>query len=299
MKNRDTNKLVMFLALATFCAAAKNQEAVGHLAPFQESWNAFRSLVNRLRKRSTSLLKLNPTGSTENSLALRQAIAKRAAAISAALVTWARKTGKPDVAEQAHVTKSMLLNGRAIDAVERAEHLVELEDEHLDALEAYKINKQVVTTLDDLITEFSENIGRPRAIIKARKQVRQTLPDLLAKAEIELGHMDRLLVLLEDDFEEFVQGYRVSRKIDQVSASRALSELEKANAAVREAKQEVVKAKSAAEIDGKHEEAKTTLAKARAIHPGTGAKAKAGVADRAGETSQTTAESTERVGLDS
>jgi len=293
MNNRDTNKLVMFLALASFCAAAKNKEAVGRLAPFRESWNAFRALVNRLRKRSTSMLKLNPTGSTENIQALRQAIAKRAAAISAALVTWARKAGKPDLAEQAHVTKSMLLTGRAIDAVERAEHLVELADEHLEALETYTITKQVVTQLDDLITEFSENIGRPRAIIKARKQVRQTLPELFAQADIELGHMDRLLVLLEDDFEEFVRGYRASRKIDQVSASRALSELEKANAAVREAKQEVVKAKEAAQVAGKHEEAKTTLAKARAIHAGTGSTAESGVDSRAG------AESAEKAGLES
>jgi len=298
MKNRDTNKLVMFLALATYCADPKNRDAVAHLAPFLESWKAFRSLVNRLRKRSTSILKLNPTGSTENSLALRQAIAKRAAALSAAIVTWARKAGNSELAEQAHVTKSMLLNGRAIDAVERVEHLVVLADEHVEALEAYKITKTTVTALDDLITEFSETIGRPRAIIKARKQVRKTLPDLFAQADVELGHMDRLLVLLEDDFEEFVKGYRASRKIDQVPASRALSEVERANAAVRAAKQEVIRAKSAAEVARKHEEANATLAQARAIHPGTEAGVEPGVASGPGEASRPTAESAETAGLD-
>ena len=46
MKNRDTNKLVMFLAVAAYCAASTNKEAVENLKPFLESWHAFLSLVN-------------------------------------------------------------------------------------------------------------------------------------------------------------------------------------------------------------------------------------------------------------
>jgi len=269
MKNRDTNKLVMFLAVAAYCAASTNKEAVENLKPFLESWHAFLSLVNKLRRRSTSILKLNPSGSTENSQALRKEVAKHSTAISAALVTWARKNGNLALAEQAHLTQSTLINGRAVDAVERAEHILELAHEHVEALKDYKITKQRLTKLDDLTTEFSENIGRPRAIIKARKQARKTLPELFALADVELGHMDRLLILLDDGFEEFIRGFKASRKIDQISASRALSELEKANAAAREAKREVVRAKKAAEVAAKHEEAKATLAEARAIHPAT------------------------------
>jgi len=155
-----------------------------------------------------------------------------------------------------------------------------------------------VTKLDDLITEFSESIGRPRAIIKARKQVRDSLPELFAKADEELGHMDRLLVLLEDDYEEFVRGFRANRKVDQVSATRALSELEKANAAVRAAKQAVVKAKSAAEVADKHEEANATLAKARALHPGTRAKTASPTTPEASNSSRATDESETAPGME-
>jgi hypothetical protein len=90
-----------------------------------------------------------------------------------------------------------------------------------------------VTKLDDLITEFSESIGRPRA----------------------------------------------------------LSELEKANASVRAAKQAVVKAKGAAEVADKHEEANATLAKARALHPVTRAKTASPTTPEASNSSRATDES--------
>ena len=84
----------------------------------------------------------------------------------------------------------------------------------------------------------------------------------------------------------------------QVSATRALSELEKANAAVRAAKQAVVKAKSAAEVADKHEEANATLAKARAIHPGTRTKIASSTTPEASNGSRATDESEAAPGVE-
>jgi hypothetical protein len=218
-----------------------------------------------LRKRATSLLKLNPAGLAENSQNLREALAKEAAAVSAALVTWAKKAGKVELAERAHLTRTTILSGRGIDAAARAEHVLEMADEHQESLQSYKITKARLTEFDDLISEYSEAVGRPRAVIQARKQVRKSLPDLFLLADEELGHMDRLLLLMDGDHEEFTSGFRDTRKMIQVPATRALSELEQANAAERAAKKELKNAHRAAAIAAQTRSTEAVLAQARAI----------------------------------
>jgi len=86
----------------------------------------------------------------------------------------------------------MIIKGRAIEAADRADALLELAEEHLGELEPYGINRDRLNQFDDLDGEFSRGIGRPRALIIARKEARQSLPELFALADTHLARMDRL-----------------------------------------------------------------------------------------------------------
>ena len=125
--------------------------------------------------------------------------------------------------------------------------MLELVQQHAEGLEHYGISAKRIAEFDDRAGAYSELIGRPRAIIAARRRANRSLPTLFADADAELAHMDRLVVLLEDAYPDFVEGYRESRRIVNVSASRALSEVEKSNADAREAKRKSMEAKKFAE----------------------------------------------------
>ena len=110
-------------------------------------------------------------------------------------------------------------------------------------------------------------IGRPRAVIDARKRATSSLPTLMADADKHLAKLDRLADVLEEDYPDFAEGFRTSRKIINVSASRALSETEKASAESRVARQALAQARKEAALAEIRKETEATHAQARAIAP--------------------------------
>jgi len=77
MDTRRINKLVMFLTVTKFCLDAKNAVAVNHLPAFGVSWNSFHAVVQKLRRRSAAILKLNPAGSAEDNERVRESSGSR------------------------------------------------------------------------------------------------------------------------------------------------------------------------------------------------------------------------------
>jgi ABC-type transporter Mla subunit MlaD len=138
---------------------------------------------------------------------------------------------------------------------------------NLEHLGDYGVNEARLQTIDELSQAFSELIGRPRAVIDARKRATSSLPTLMADADKYLAKLDRLADVLNEDYPEFAEGFRTSRKIINVSASRALSEAEKASADARDARKALAKARKDATLAEIRKETEATHAQARSIAP--------------------------------
>jgi len=114
----------------------------------------------------------------------------------------------------------------------------------------YGVTPELIDNVAIPLARFNQAIGRPRSIINARKRANESIPLYIAKSDEQLGHMDRLALLLEASYPDFVAAYRDCRKVVHFAATRSLSEEEKANAEVRAAKEELLDAKRASELSG-------------------------------------------------
>jgi len=275
MDTRSINKFVMFLAVCRHCTGAEFEEAIAHLPAFAKTFGLFNGVVQKTRRRVQHILALNPEGITENKVLVREKLAKKVSRLSSSLVTWAEEHGNMELARKAHVTKSMIIAGRDLEAADRIDLVYTLGVAHLDQLGDYGVNKVRLKTIDELSQAFSELIGRPRAVIDARKRATRSLPTLMADADKHLLKLDRLADVLDEDYPEFAEGFRTSRKIINVSASRALSEAEKASAESRAARKALAQARTDAALAEIRKETEATHAQARSIAPpvsGTSAK---------------------------
>ena len=268
MQTRSINKFVMFIAVQKHCNHAKFEEAIAHLPAFEDHWLGFDNAVDAIRLQEQSLLGLNSVGATENKSILREELAEKAAGLSAAVVAYAKGKRDEELAVTAHVTKTLILGGRDIEATITVNHLLTLTESLLPELGRYGVTEARVNQLRDRNIAFAELVGRPIAIIGRRKEINDTLPDLFAEADSHLEQLDRISESLEEAYPEFVTGYRTSRKIHHVAASRSLSPAQQADADARQAKEMLKQALEEARIAEVRAKAQADRGKALAIKSG-------------------------------
>jgi len=252
MKTRDTNKLLMFLAVNDHCVLPENSDAVAKLPGFALAAGRFESAVEDLQDCFSLSFQLSSNASAETKALCLEALAREAAKLSGGLVTWAKIHQDFELAERVHFARSTILNAREIQAAEWVEGLVLAASKsvaaHPQALADYGVTPDLIDQVAALLDRFNQAIGRPRSIINSRKRANESIPRAIALADEELGHMDRLAPLLEAHHPDFVATYRDCRKIVHFAATRSLSETEKANAEFRAAKEDLLDAKKEAEL---------------------------------------------------
>ena len=268
MDTRIVNKVVMFLAVNRFCLEEESKPVIASLPSLANEFAQFGVILGRIRRRFTVILGLNPKGITEGKDQLRENLATEAARISGGAVAWATASGMTDLASKAHLTKTMILVGREIEAADRVDHLLDEVAPHLDKLQDYGVTSAKVNLVRNLNAAFSDLIGRPIAVIDARKRANRSVPHLMKLADDSLAQLDRLVNVVGGDHPEFAEGFRSNRKIRQVSASRALSEVEQANAEARAAKKALSQAKQDAQTAAIRAETSATIAQAEALSSG-------------------------------
>lgn len=242
MTTTQLNKLVMYLALRSYIEKPQFQAALNHLPAFRLAWDKFQNHLQEIRHRSRLSQELLSNAATEKKLSLREAMAAAGAKISAGLVTWAEIKGDIELARTAHLTRSTLLGGRALEAAIRADQFLLVAMKFVGKLDDYGVTQERVDDFDDLCQQFSDSIGRPRAIIDERKLANESLPGLFSQADEVLARLDRLSALVAEDYPAFVAGYQEKRQIIHVAATRSLSEEEAASKAERLAKRKAPQA---------------------------------------------------------
>jgi hypothetical protein len=113
-------------------------------------------------------------------------------------VAFAKNRPDENLAQKAHITKTMIASGRNVDAADRVESLLTLTQDLLPELGGYGVTEARLEQINSLNQSFSDLIGRPRAIIGERKRVNASLPDLFDDADFHLEQMDRFKKRAED-----------------------------------------------------------------------------------------------------
>jgi hypothetical protein len=269
MKTRDTNKLLMFLAVVDHCTLPENSDAVTHLGGFALAAERLQLAVEGLQDRFSLSLQLDSTASSDSKASILSLLAGEAANLSGGFVTWAKVNGHDELASQAHLTRSSITGAREVEAADWVDGLLirvnKAAETEAAALADYGVTAELIDNVTVLHGRFSAMIGRPRSIIQARKRANESIPIFIAKADEQLAHLDRLAPLLEKHHPEFVATFRDKRKTIHFAASRSLSEQEKANAEVRAAKEELLDAEKAVELAQILVKRDATLAKARQL----------------------------------
>ena len=256
MNTRLLNKLNMYLGVRRYVADPKMADARGQIEGFGEAWEEFIPVVLEIRRQAVASRDLVTGGTTETKEVIREKLAGQAAKISAGLVILAEVTGDAVLAGKAHLTKSMMMTGRELETADRADALLLLALPHVDHLAKYAVTQERLDQFEGLCQEFSELIGRPRAIILKRKTANRSLIELFQEADLHLSRMDRLCPSLEETHPAFVAGYRENRSIVQVNATRSLSDEELANAVQElEEKQEAEARRAATKASQEAEQA--------------------------------------------
>jgi hypothetical protein len=246
MNRKKLNRFGMYLSVWRFLGDPARNLVINSIEAFAEHVAAFADLIPDMRRASRLANELSSQGETETKTSIRSELADEAARISAGVVTYATISKDRALASSAHVTRSMILGGREQIAADLADNLLAAALARVGSLKKYGVTRDLLDDFDELTQSFSESIGRPREVIRQRKAANGNLPELFDTADVHLGHLDKLSELLEKAHPEFVSGYRERRRIIHQSATRSLSEAEKASAAEREAKQAEKDAKKVA-----------------------------------------------------
>lgn len=223
MRTRQVNKLDMYLAVRRSGQTAAFIRARNEVPALRQAWDDYLAVLDELF-RQAKRAQAATGGATAGKAALREALATSAARISAGFVTWAEDRGELELARSTHLTRSTLLNGRAIEAAVRAEALLAQVQAHAAELSDYGLRPAAIEAFDRLTRDFAEASGRPRSIITERKLARASLRKLFAEADRRLARIDRLTSLLSSRHAALVASYHASRKIVHTAASRKTRE---------------------------------------------------------------------------
>ncbi len=221
MDTRQINKLTMFLAVRRYCDKDENQTALKAIEVFHEQYQEFLGILPSIRHQARLSMRLITGGVTESKEAVREGLAASSAKISAALSTYAEVTENLELLQGAKLTRSAVLYGRELEVADSVDNLLKLALQHAPQLERYGLSKERLDDYDDLSQQFSEAIGRPRAIIRERKMANETLIELFSTADKRLDRMDRLALILDETHPDFVAGYRESRRTIHTPATRS------------------------------------------------------------------------------
>jgi len=214
----------MFRSVELLTSDPKHAAAVQAVPRFARATQKFLLILPQIQRTSASARALNTEGITESIEMIRENLANLAVTISCGLVAYADETGNVELAASGHVTRSDIAYGRSLDAAEIADHLLAAALARAGELTESGITQPLLVEFDDLIQDYSDRIGRPRATITERKTIRASLPDLFDAADRHLAQMDRLAEVLKHTFPAFVAEYQNKRRIVHVPGTRITPE---------------------------------------------------------------------------
>jgi hypothetical protein len=211
MTNKQNSHLRMYLAVIKVCDA--NTAAFATLVAFVNVYTKFKELVAKINVANTAL-QGKKTGITEDKMRNRQAMCAATLPISGALVAYANAIGNHELANEADVSETSILECKENDADDICLHIYDLGKANLSNLADYGINQALLDEQAATIADFTEKIGKPRAHVINTKTVRANMNSYFKEANSLLEkQLDNLILVVKPKNKDLYEAYQAARNV--------------------------------------------------------------------------------------
>lgn len=211
MKNSQENKLAMYLVVDGVCE--KYNDVWNALVPFKNAVEGFTGYCAQIQE----LAREQENGSeaaTKKKAQSRFEAVEAAHEIISVLKAHAAISSNFQLQSKVDYTKSELLRGREVIAIERMQIVHDTASENAEALAAYGITAERITAFKEQIDEYRDLITAPREAIGSRKAATEELAETFTKADDVLNNqLDNLIVIYKATHPNFVSEYQNARNI--------------------------------------------------------------------------------------
>jgi hypothetical protein len=216
MKNKQLNKLTMYLAVEGICDASPTSwQAV---QAFADGYTDFKGHVTNIQTFAQSQTQ-NNTGIAADKTQARQAMCQTSLPIAKSVHAYAVKTKNNTLAESVNFSLSDLMAGRDVESRDRCQNIYTAANTNIANLANYGVTAAKLTTLTGAIGAYNLLISKPRDTRAQGKTITGNMETEFDAADEDLEIMDDLTGQITDA--NFVNNYNNARIIVDTSASHA------------------------------------------------------------------------------
>ena len=222
MRNTLTNKLKMYQTVASVCT--KHQAVWSGVPAFAEAYNSFADQVSLLKEQAI-IQEMTAKGVAEHKSNVLQNVIEKAVVVSRALSALALKNIDSELLARSLQSRSEWKRGNELVRVHRLQILLTDVNANEVALTEYGITPVFIDELDALITEYVDQVHKPRLAILDRKHATLMMEQKMRNIDVLLhGHMDRIIEVFRSADLTFVERYLDARIILDAKGKRRKKE---------------------------------------------------------------------------
>ena len=210
----------MYLALRNFVNL--NEQAATNIPKFSASFTKLMSTVAEIQQ-IAEMQGINKTGLALDKKKLKKQLIAMTIKYSNKVAILAKSNNNETLLKEVRLNESDLIVLAAVTLRDRAQFIHDRVESNIASLEEQGITSDTQKQFQEMIQSFNNSIAAPRTGITERRQATQKLPVLFDQADAEIDIMDLAAGSAKNDYPDFYNGYKNSRKlVDTSSGSLAL-----------------------------------------------------------------------------
>lgn len=211
MTNRQENKRSMYRALIAFFA--ENQSVYATFLPFLNAADRLKAVNDRINEQSE--IQSTPiVGITEDKKQSRISLEETVIAVCSKINAYAAISKNNNLKSQTAYSFSSLRKQRDTLLLDIAKNILNIANQNAVNLIPYNVNSDLLTALQNKITDFNTILSHPRHKVVIRKGATQEINNLFKEADdIIKNELDLLIVNFTDTNPEFERNYKNARII--------------------------------------------------------------------------------------
>lgn len=211
MNARQESQLNMFRAVENHCDA--NASIISSLPAFHSSYLTFKSkiptLIGTMQQED-----LVTKGITISKGEAKKQLCRFVSQIASSVFAYAYATNNSQLQKEVNFSYTRLIQTKDDSLVPRIKNIFDVTHENLSALAPYAINDNKMDEFSKLMKEYNIKVPDPRNATAIKSTVRTNMKNLISECNILLkNQMDKSIVMLKDQYPDFVNTYTSNRII--------------------------------------------------------------------------------------
>jgi hypothetical protein len=220
MTTNQKIRLRMYLGTRNF--AGQNAETANSIPEFAASYALLLNTIDEIQSIG-EMQGINKTGLTLDKNKLKRKLIALAVKYSSNLAILAKLNQNDTLLKEVKFNESGLERVSEVTLKDRAMIIYDKAEANLETLSKQGVTSDTQKQFIETITAFNNALETPRTGIAEKRKATQKLPVLFDKADSELEIMDLAAASAKDEFPDFYNGYKTSRKlVDSKTGTLAL-----------------------------------------------------------------------------